>query len=317
MIVTVALVTVVQSAVLTPEVAKLGAFVGEWRLQEDPADSPNRTICQWSPNRQSLLCDQVHPGPNGTSVKELNIFTYDRAAKRYVMQGMRPLRTVPFEINGQTWIYPSEHVEGGKTIKTRVLNTWPSPSQMHYTVQSSTDDGAKWTTNTEGTMVRTKEAPPLDASASTSASDSSVRALSAIIGTWLVRGTNLATAYSTAGSMSGTSICQWSPNGAFVVCSQLKPEGEGAVAVYSSSDDGQRYRLNTIVPNRGLVDNMMMTIGDGKWTYLADVKERGALRHFRVTRTFTSSTSIHHTEEMSADGTTWVKTSEGDETKIH
>ncbi len=209
----------------TPEVERLGAFIGEWKLQEDGADSPNRTICQWSPNHQCLLCDQIHPGPGGTSVKELNIFTYDRTTRGYVMQGMRPRRTAPFTIDGQTWTYPSQHVEDGKTIHTRVLNTWPTPSQMHYTVQSSTDAGAHWTTNAEGTMVRTKDAPPTAAE-----SHSPNAALDAI---------------------ARTSSCAWSPNDAFLVCDQMSRGDVNVIAVYWYSDSDQRYHLSTISPRNG------------------------------------------------------------------
>jgi hypothetical protein len=207
----------------TPEIERLGVFIGEWKLQEDGADSPNRTICQWSPNHQCLLCDQIHPGPGGTSVKELNIFTYDRTTRGYVMQGMRPMRTVPFSIDGQTWTYPSQRVEDGKTIHTRVLNTWPTPSQMHYTVQSSTDAGAQWTTNAEGTMVRTKATPPTAAAAS----HSPTAALDAI---------------------ARTRHCGWSPNDAFLIC-----DGANAIAVYWYGDTDQRYHFNTVSPNSGSI----------------------------------------------------------------
>ncbi len=220
----------------TPEIERLGAFIGEWRLQEDGADSPNRTICQWSPNHQCLLCDQIHPGPGGTSVKELNIFTYDRTTRGYVMQGLRPRRTVPFTIDGQTWTYPSQHVEDGKTIHTRVLNTWPTPSQMHYTVQSSTDDGAHWTTNAEGTMVRTKDTPP-----PATAKHATTDALNALVGTRQLTGARRGT----------TSTCGWSPNDAFLVCDQMSRDGVNVIAVYWYSDTDQRYHLNTISPHNG------------------------------------------------------------------
>jgi hypothetical protein len=245
----------------TPEVERLGVFIGEWKLQEDGADSPNRTICQWSPNHQCLLCDQIHPGPGGTSVKELNVFTYDRTTRGYVMQGMRPTRTVPFTIDGQTWTYPSQRVEDGKTIHTRVLNTWPTPSQMHYTVQSSTDAGAHWTTNAEGTMLRTNATPP-----TTTASHSPNAALDAIAHTrQLTREPHVT-----------TSTCGWSPNEAFLICDQMRPDDVNVITVYWYSDTDLRYHCNTISPHNGSTGG----------------------------------------EEMSPDGKTWVKTSEGAAHKV-
>jgi hypothetical protein len=169
-----------------------------------------------------------------------------------VMQGMRPARSVPFTIDGQTWTYPSQHVEDGKTIQTRVLNTWPTPSQMHYTVQSSTDAGAHWTTNAEGTMLRTKATPPTGA-----ASHSPNAALDAIAHT-------------------RTSTCAWSPNDAFLVCDQMSREGVNVIAVYWYGDTDQRYHLNTISPQNGSTGGEESSPDGKTWVKMSEGDEHKA-----------------------------------------
>lgn len=267
------------------EVQKLDAFIGEWRMQDDPPDSPNRTICQWAPNGRCLLCDQIHPGADGP-VRELNIFTYDRAASAYVMHGLHPQRRAPFSIEGRTWTF------GGD--RNRVVNVWESPSVMHYFVQSS-DGGDAWATNADGRLVRTRETPVAPASASATAS-----LLDPLVGTWQLRG-----------GRNATSTCAWSPNHAFLVCDQLAADADTLV-VYSTTEP-TKFLVQSVSVDGGSLRAFDGTIANGVWTYTAmpaDGQERT-----RVTRTPTSATAVRAREEVSADGTTWTLRAEWTETK--
>lgn len=314
-ILTMAAVTVLQTApARTPEVQKLSAFLGEWRMKDDPPEAPNRTICQWGANGRCLICDQIHPGANG-SVKELNIFTYDRAQSAYIMQGMRPARRAPFFIDGQTWTYGGSYTENRKTITSRVLNVWESPEVMHYFVQASPDGGTQWTTNAEGRMVRTAASTAVSTGASTPAVPapaSPEQRLQPLVGTWQLTGTRSATAQGEGGAIASTSTCGWSPNGAFLVCDQLVADAD-LLLVYSSADgDASRYQVRSLSPEGGTAHALDLTITDRVWVYSTSVEGT----RVRITKTLTSPEVIRGKEEVSVDGTRWVARAEWTETKV-
>jgi hypothetical protein len=302
------------------EIQKLGAFLGEWRMKDDPPDSPNRTICQWAPNGQCLLCDQIHPGPEGPGkppVRELNIFTYDRGRGRYVMQGLRPARSAQFMVTGTTWTYPGEFVENGKTVAQRVLNTWETPGVMHFTVQVSQDNGAHWTTQTDGRMVRTKEAPATAAPAKAGTSTPPALAvLTSLVGTWRVTGARKATAASPADAVSATSTCGWSPNGAFLVCDQIAANGTDVISVYSYTEADQRFHFQSLSPHGGTIQHLDLSVTDRLLTYNGTFSNGAMQAHLRLTKTVTAPGAMHYKEEVSADGATWIPRGEGDETKV-
>jgi hypothetical protein len=305
-------VTAMQTApARTPEVQKLSVFLGEWRIKDDPPDAPNRTICQWGASGRCLLCDQIHPGANGP-VKELNIFTYDRAQSAYVMQGMRPARRAPFSIEGQTWTYGGSYTENGKTIASRVLNVWESPEVMHYFVQASPDGGTQWTTNAEGRMVRTASSAPAAPAPGAPAPASPEQRLQPLVGTWQLSGTRSATAQGAGGGIASTSTCGWSPNGAFLVCDQLVAEAD-LLLVYSSADgDASRYQVRSLSPEGGMAHALDLTITDRVWIYSTSVEGT----RVRITKTLTSPDVIRGKEEVSVDGTRWVARAEWTETKV-
>jgi hypothetical protein len=307
-------VTVLQTApARSPEVQKLDAFLGEWRMKDDPPDAPNRTICQWAPNGRCLLCDQIHPGADGP-VKELNIFTYDRAQSAYVMQGMRPSRRAPFSIEGQTWTYGGgSYTDHGKTLTSRVLNVWESPEVMHYLVQASQDGGTQWTTNAEGRMVRTKPPTPgaTAPTAGTPAPASPEQRLNPLVGTWQMAGTRSATAQGSGGAIASTSTCGWSPNGAFLICDQLVADAD-LLLVYSAADAaGSRYQVQSLSPESSTSRALDLTITDRVWIYTTTSEGT----RVRITKTLTSPDVLRGKEEVSANGTLWITRAEWTETK--
>jgi hypothetical protein len=275
-------------------------------MKEDPADSPNRTICQWAPAGTCLLCDQIHPGPNGP-VKELNIFTYDRTHAGYVMQGLQPLRSAPFTIDGQTWTYPGAH--------NRVLNIWESPTVMHYIVQASAN-GREWSTNVEGRLVRTKAIGEIRNAGGMTNVDRAATALQPLAGSWQLTGTRKETALGPGGGLVSKSTCSWSPNGAFLVCDQ-RAGNDATLLIYSAADDAAHVQLRMLSPDDGSVRSLDGTIADRVWTFTttADPPGGSAQGHVRVTKTFETADRIRGTEEISTDGTTWVRRAEWTETR--
>ncbi len=158
-----------KNTVRVSEAQKLAPLLGTWTLtgkrypkSGGPAVAiASVSVCRWSASRNFLIADQTNPGPNGPS-KDVVVFGYDRALKTFTLHGMDAEGGPPFtgslHIAGRTWVYTGSFTRDGKTVLTRTLNVFTSPSAITFTVQQSPDNGAHWITTAAGTETRTK--PP-------------------------------------------------------------------------------------------------------------------------------------------------------------
>jgi len=149
------------------EVAKLGAFVGRWKIEGSTVDSPfgkaakSSTIatCNWSRNGYFVICDEAIQSPAGPQ-DTLFIFGYNTEQKGYMCYGIDSPGGEPYSvrliIDGNTWTYPAEFKRQDKTIKFRTINMFKSPDLVLYKTEYSDDGGASWHTSGEGTETRIK-----------------------------------------------------------------------------------------------------------------------------------------------------------------
>src|SRR5262249_23494418 len=150
-----------------PEISKLGAFVGKWKIEGTTVDSPfskagkSLTIatCDWSRNGYFVICDEAINLPEGP-VNTLFIFGYNTEEKSYMTYGINNPGGEPFSgrliIEGNTWTYPSEFKNKDKLIKFRTVNIFTSSDLVLYKVEYSEDGGAHWITTGEGKETRIK-----------------------------------------------------------------------------------------------------------------------------------------------------------------
>ena len=103
--------------------------------------------------RSLFACNQYVDGVS----KALLVFTYDAAADRYTSY---PIPADGSEagkgtlvIQGNTWTYPWEVKDGGKTTYFRVVNVWAKPDRIEFRQEFSTDK-VTWTEMAHG--VETK-----------------------------------------------------------------------------------------------------------------------------------------------------------------
>jgi hypothetical protein len=58
-------------------------------------------------------------------------------------------------IEGDTWTFPGDSNEGGKTTHFRVVNVWSSPDSIEFR-QDYSSDGSHWNRMAEGHNQRVK-----------------------------------------------------------------------------------------------------------------------------------------------------------------
>ena len=146
---------------ISPEVAKLGAFLGKWKLTSAPVAgaSPESVIvdihCDWSANGTYLVCSQKREGaPRAPEI--LCIYRYDPEQKGYVFTNLTPAddpSQMRLTIEGNTWTYTSEQKVEGKNQHFRTIDVFQSPEEVTYTAARS-DNGTDWTILGRGKIVK-------------------------------------------------------------------------------------------------------------------------------------------------------------------
>ena len=101
-------------------------------------------------------CDQFLGGES----KVLLVFTYDPATGAYSSYPIPAGSTAPVQpgtliVQGNTWIFPWDDTQDGKTTHFRVVNTWSSWDSIEFRQEFSVD-GKQWTVMAEGHETRLK-----------------------------------------------------------------------------------------------------------------------------------------------------------------
>jgi hypothetical protein len=148
----------------SPEVQKLGYWLGTWRGEGETTGGPfgpagklsSTTTCEWFEGGFQLVCRGEETGPSGTR-KFLNIRAYDETAKAYTEYGISS--DAEYDTGGtiidnkKTFVVHSE-VEG-KPLDIRYTEEQVSPTVFTYKAEASVD-GAPWTTIAEGKGTKVK-----------------------------------------------------------------------------------------------------------------------------------------------------------------
>jgi hypothetical protein len=146
---------------------RLGAYLGEWdgtgTMKATPYSQAGtvsaKTTCEWSPNHDFFVCDQLTQTPDGPGA-DLSVYTYDPTSGAYVFYELSRaggrVRQPHLSIRDSTWTYEGSFTDrNGKHVKTRTVNVWTSPTVVTYTVEYSTD-GTHWVEMGAGKAVRIK-----------------------------------------------------------------------------------------------------------------------------------------------------------------
>ena len=145
----------------SPEVAKLGAFLGDWKLTSEPiaGGSPARVTvdihCGWSAMGDYLVCSQkLEAASHAPEI--LCIYRYDTERKVYVFTNFTPAgdpSEMRLAIDGNTWNYTSQQEVEGNKQHIRTIDVFTSPNEVTYTSARS-DNGTDWTTLGRGRIVK-------------------------------------------------------------------------------------------------------------------------------------------------------------------
>ena len=150
-------------AASTAGIDAISAYAGTWKSQIESLDTPHskadheetslRNDC-WKSGGY-FACNQY---VNGES-KVLIVFTCDSAGHACTSYQVPPDGSEPGSgkllIDGNTWIFPWQQTEHGKTTYYRVVNVFKSPTQIEYRREFSPDK-TNWTIMARGNEVKLK-----------------------------------------------------------------------------------------------------------------------------------------------------------------
>lgn len=143
---------------------RISAYAGRWRVSMHHLDTPYSKAGDESHVLQNdcwrnagfYACDQIVDGVS----QALLVFLYDAKTGRYssypVPAGGAPqVQPGRLQIMGDTWTFPWDNTEQGKTTHFRVVNVWRSPDSIEFRQEYSTD-GTHWILMAEGHETRIK-----------------------------------------------------------------------------------------------------------------------------------------------------------------
>lgn len=161
---------------------------------------------------------------------------------------------------------------------------------------------AAWTT-----MRYTKAEP---------ATPDALRPLEILAGAWKADGQTFDTDFSKAGKDSSTLNNDCWQSGMFYACDQIVDGDSKALIVFSASEKPGTFVNYGIVPPNPSPSGRLVIDGNS-WTY-GGVTEGRQPPYWRTLNEFANAngtTTIHYKVQYSKDGTNWINTKEGVETK--
>jgi hypothetical protein len=144
---------------------KLAAFLGHWESTGRFLDTKiskaksvtSQTDCAWSPQGQSLMCDQIITDAEGEHY-QLTVYQPNQNDANFTYitlnPGQKPFTGV-LSINGDLWTYTGPPGSAGKYPEIKTVNTVKDGEET-FIVQF-TEDGKNWTTMIDGSMHRTNK----------------------------------------------------------------------------------------------------------------------------------------------------------------
>lgn len=150
-----------QSAI-TSDIDAIWAYAGTWRIETEDLATPYSKAGHKVANLHNecwrsgpyIACRQIVDGDS----KVLIVFTCTRPdhfciSYQIPSDGSNP-GSGTMHIEGNTWTFPWQNVDAGKTTYFRVVNVWSSPTTIDYRQEFSTDQ-VHWTPTATGHEVKT------------------------------------------------------------------------------------------------------------------------------------------------------------------
>ena len=142
-----------------PEHERLGFWEGQWTFEGEMKEGPmgpggkisSKDECAWFEGGFAIVCRMEGQNPMGAT-KGIGILTYDPSEGVHTYYGINNSGFPAFSkghVESDTWIYKSESMMGGKSMKTRVTLQETSDTSYSFKLEISSD-GGPWTTFSEG-----------------------------------------------------------------------------------------------------------------------------------------------------------------------
>ncbi|MGC8595946.1 MAG: hypothetical protein ACP5MI_10140 [Candidatus Kryptoniota bacterium] len=144
-------------------VQALNAIVGTWKLEgiryktefTDSGKAEAVSACQWAPNHNYVICDQIVTTPKGKE-NSLAIFAYDSEHHKYRYFEINARSGQPYysnlQIHGSTWTFSSVY-HGKIMVYMRTTDRFVTSSLIEYRVEFSFDQ-KHWTKMADGRETR-------------------------------------------------------------------------------------------------------------------------------------------------------------------
>ena len=143
-------------------------------------------------------------------------------------------------------------------------------------------------------------------------------ALDRFAGTWQSQGTFVDTAYSSAGSASGTTTCAWSGDHMFMICQQvatLNGKRDDDVAIYSYDDSSNAYRFYNVHATQ--VTSSVITVNGNTVVYPFTFVDKGKSVTIRTLNIWDNPKFYTWRTVYSTDGgTTWTLMANGTSRRV-
>jgi hypothetical protein len=156
-----------QAAKPTPQVQKLGYYVGTWTGHGETKGGPfgragrlsSHQICSWFAGGFQVICRGEERGPTGIR-QFLNILAYDETTKAYTEYSISNRGDAEYD-KGGTWVgnrltFLINEDAGGKPAKFRYSETHVSPSMYTYRAEVALG-GKPWAVLAEGEIKKVKQ----------------------------------------------------------------------------------------------------------------------------------------------------------------
>jgi hypothetical protein len=146
----------------SPEVQKLGYYIGSWKGQGETKAGPfgkagklsSETKCEWFEGGHQVVCRGHEMGPTGKR-GFLNILSYDESAKSFTEYSVSSFGEAEYDTGGSIAGNKVTYLVDGKSAKFRYTETRLSPDLYTYRAEASVG-GKPWAAIAEGKITRVK-----------------------------------------------------------------------------------------------------------------------------------------------------------------
>ncbi len=147
----------------SPELKKLGVFVGSWtgrgKMETTPFSpggvAQSTMTCGWYHGGYHLVCDAEDSGPVGKNFGH-SIYGYDTEKKQYFTYGIESSGFAGpggARVDGSTWVFDAKTTMTGRPLWYRTAVKISSPTEFSWKSEYS-EDGKTWKLLGEGAMAK-------------------------------------------------------------------------------------------------------------------------------------------------------------------